>query len=402
MTAERLATLRRDDLAGVLVVASSGRDPDLAPFVAGARLGRSLLVVPARRDPALGYFTPMEREEAAVAGLRLLTPELLEVQRATRESATEGQALAWILGRALLAAGIDPGKLALAGSLGAGWLVEATRSLEADGWSFVSGHELLRRARKSKSDDEVAAIAAVARATAGAIRSLAGGLAAAVEAEGELWLGGSPLTVGRLRCELAVELARAGFDQPEGCIVAPAEEGAVPHTSGAPERRVRSGQSLVVDVFPRGRLFADCTRTFCVGSPPEALRLAHGEVREALSAARSATRSGAVGWDLQRMVCERFAAAGYATPIGSPGSVTGYVHGLGHGVGFELHELPSFRENAGDTGVLEVGDVLTLEPGLYDPQAGYGVRLEDTLVVRGEGVECLTVLPYELDPGAYV
>jgi hypothetical protein len=84
LTPDRLAALRREDLAGLLVVGASGHDPDLAPFLGGARLGRALLVLPARREPALGYFTPMERDEAGAAGLRLLTPELLEVQRATR------------------------------------------------------------------------------------------------------------------------------------------------------------------------------------------------------------------------------------------------------------------------------------------------------------------------------
>jgi Xaa-Pro aminopeptidase len=76
------------------------------------------------------------------------------------------------------------------------------------------------------------------------------------------------------------------------------------------------------------------------------------------------------------------------------------VHGLGHGVGYELHELPSFKESASpEDGRLEPGDVVTLEPGLYEPgPGGFGVRLEDLFVVRPEGLDCLTPLPYDLDP----
>jgi Xaa-Pro aminopeptidase len=77
------------------------------------------------------------------------------------------------------------------------------------------------------------------------------------------------------------------------------------------------------------------------------------------------------------------------------------VHGLGHGVGFELHEDPSFRETAEEEGLLEVGDLLTLEPGLYDAEAGYGVRLEDLCYLSAEGTVNLTPRPYALDPRAW-
>ena len=87
--------------------------------------------------------------------------------------------------------------------------------------------------------------------------------------------------------------------------------------------------------------------------------------------------------------------------VREPATTTGYVHGLGHGVGFELHEYPSFRREAGEEGVLEVGDLLTLEPGLYDPEAGWGVRLEDLVYLGPDGPESLTPLPYDLDPRAW-
>ena len=80
------------------------------------------------------------------------------------------------------------------------------------------------------------------------------------------------------------------------------------------------------------------------------------------------------------------------------------MHGLGHGVGFELHEFPSFKRHTEGEGLLAVGDVLTLEPGLYDPDplTGFGIRLEDLVSLGEAGPENLTRLPYELDPRAWV
>ncbi|MEM8996515.1 MAG: M24 family metallopeptidase, partial [Acidobacteriota bacterium] len=159
------------------------------------------------------------------------------------------------------------------------------------------------------------------------------------------------------------------------------------------------GESLVVDIFPRGEMYSDCTRTFCLGEPPPELARGYGAVLRALEGAERGARAGASGWTLHREVCEGFERAGYRTPLSHPGTERGYVHGLGHGVGFELHELPSFREHAPvHEGLLESGDVLTLEPGLYEPDEAWAVRIEDLYVVGDGGVTSLTPLPRDLDP----
>ena len=84
-----------------------------------------------------------------------------------------------------------------------------------------------------------------------------------------------------------------------------------------------------------------------------------------------------------------------------PGTTTGYVHGLGHGVGYVLHEYPSFRKQAGAEGVLGEGDAITLEPGLYSPEEGWAVRVEDLYVVTPGGPRNLTAMPRDLDPRAW-
>lgn len=391
----------------LLIVANSGNDPDVAPFARGAHLHDCFVVAPRDGEPRLGYISPMERGEAAATGLDLLTPEALEVERLIQEGAEPARFWAEVLDQGLLLAGLAPdgesgqasGRLALAGHAPAGVIHAAAQDLGRRGWSIVAGNDLARRFRQEKTEAEIADIRHAAAGTCAAFRRVAELLADAVpNPEGELAHEGEPLTVARLRREIARTLAEHGLEQPNGNILAPGEEGAMPHSTGTPERILRIGESLVVDLFPKGRLYADCTRTFCVGPPPPALAAAHAAVLDALRYAHDAARPGVRGWALQEQTCTFLSARGHRTPITHPGTTEGYVHGLGHGVGFELHEFPSFRKHAGAEGVLRPGDVFTLEPGLYQVAKGWAVRLEDLVALGADRLENLTPLPYALDP----
>jgi Xaa-Pro aminopeptidase len=394
----------------LLILAESARDPDLAHHTGAVHVGTALLVLPAGGAPRLGYFSPMERDEAAATGLGLLHPTDLDLPRARREGWPGERVLSTAAMAALAVCGVEPGRVAVAGRGPTGERHAACRHLEEEGWTVVPGDEAARRLRKTKGPDQLAAVRRAAAGTVAAYRAVAEALAAARGRGGgepapgdDLRSNGEPLTVGRLRRLIAVTLAQHGLEQPAGNIVAPGGEAAVPHSAGRNERVLRAGEALVVDLYPMAApCFADCTRTFCVGEPPAALRTAHAAVRDALALAHRGAVPGVRGWDLQLDVCRELEARGYVTMASQPESVSGYVHNLGHGVGCELHEYPSFRRSAGSEGVLAPGDVLTLEPGLYDPEAGWGVRLEDLVVLGEDGeLENLTPLPYELDPRAW-
>lgn len=406
---------RLDDLAcgALLVVGDSARDPDVAHHAGSIHVGHCLLVLPAEGPPRFGYFSAMEREEAARArevtnDLELLTPEELGVSRGRREGWSEARVLATAAASALESAGLSPGRVALAGHGAAGALLAAGRRLADDGWETADGGDLARELRKRKGAEHLEGIRRAARGARDAFRAVAAELAAAEPREGEggegreLWLGGERLTVGRLRATIARTLAGHGLEQPHGNIVAPGRDAGIPHSAGDDRRVLRPGEALVVDLYPSAPPFADCTRTFCVGTPPEALAAAHEAVLHALRQAHRRAVPGARGWDLQMATCALLEGRGYATVASDPETTVGYVHGLGHGVGYELHEYPSFRKQSGPEGVLAVGDVLTLEPGLYDPDGGWGVRLEDLVWLGEECAENLTPLPYELDPRAWV
>jgi len=388
---------------GLLIVGRGGSDPELAPFLRGRHVKECFVAVKRGERPRLGYWTPMEREEAAATPCEPLSPEQLDIVRAIRDEPLPDGVLATVLARGLQLAGLAPGRLALGGRAHGGTLVAACGRLSADGWSFVSAQELLLLWRKQKSAEEIEAARRAASGVALAFHRVAELLAGAADSTpGELWLEGEPLRVARLRREIGLVFARLGLEQPEGNIVAPGEEGVVPHNAGTPERILRAGETLVVDLYPRGELFADCTRTFCVGAVPPAVATAHLAVREALLAAQHRLAPGRRGWELQQEVCQRLGAAGFATPISHPGTLSGYVHNLGHGVGYELHEYPSFKNVSGPEGVLAEGDLVTVEPGLYEPgPGGWGIRLENLVYLGADGPENLTPLPYELDPRAW-
>jgi Xaa-Pro aminopeptidase len=395
------ASLAAAEFDGLLVLASSSGDVDLAPFVGEAHLGESFLVVGRRGEAALGFLVDMERDEARSTGLRLLGPAELGLAELTSAPSEPGALWERILSAAFEGLDAAPGRFAVAGHLSAGTTIEACAGLAVRGWTWHSGGELLRRWRKFKPPTWRERMSGPSGGVCAAMRAIARLLAQAMPGPGGLQVAGRPLTVGRLREVAGVELAHRGLWQPEGNIMAAGATAGVPHSRGDSSHVLQEGEPLIVDLFPRGGLFADCTRTFCVGEPPPAFVAAHDLVRRALEQARESARAGVRGWDLQVAACEIFEAAGYPTLRTDPAARRGYVHGLGHGVGYELHEYPSFRQQAGDEGLLEEGDLLTLEPGLYDPEAGFGVRLEDLCYLSPEGLVNLTPLPLDWDPGAW-
>lgn len=386
----------------LLVVARTSRDPYLARFAGPVKLGPAFVLAPRGAAVRLGYLNPMDRDGAAVSGLRLLTPEALDVVRWARETESASGRLAHVLSRAFHLCEMAPGRVALAGRWSAGEALEACELLAREGWSFVAGERVVLLLRRTKSANELAEMRRVAGGTMAAFHRVAELLAAAEAIAGELWLGGERLRVARLTREIAGVLAEHQLEQPEGGICAPGREGTVPHNCGTPERVLRPHESLVVDLYPRGGLFVDASRTFCVGEPPEALARAHAHVREAIDLARHRAAPGRRGWSLQEAVCEHLGGAGYPTPIADRTITRGYVHGLGHGVGLAVHEVPYFKEEyQGPEAFLEEGDVFTLEPGLYEPEAGWAVRLEDLYWLGPGGTESLLPMPYEMDPRAW-
>ena len=190
-------------------------------------------------------------------------------------------------------------------------------------------------------------------------------------------------------------LQERGFESPEGHIVAGGPENAEPHERGS--GIIRKNAPVVIDIFPRSKesgFFADMTRTVFLGEPSPQLRNMHEAVLAAQELGISMLRPGVRCADVHMAVADFFAEAGYSTS--GKGKefpfAEGFVHGLGHGVGLEIHERPRLGRNSED--VLEEGDVITVEPGLYYPDLG-GIRIEDMFLITASGARELTRFPKE-------
>lgn len=245
---------------------------------------------------------------------------------------------------------------------------------------------LFRQERRQKSPEELEAIAEAQRAAGKAFQNAVDLLRASEEHGGILTYMGIPLTSERLRAEIETGLTRDGMDTSHTPIVAGGPGAADPHWLGSGP--FRSGESIVMDIFPRGRrnrYFGDLTRTVVRGTPNDPLRAMYDSVMRAFDAALSQVRAGANGRDVHAAAERVFAADGFA----GEGRGPRLIHSLGHGVGLDIHEAPSL--GSVDMELLP-GDVVTIEPGLYDPSVG-AIRVEDTVVVTDDGYRQLADIP---------
>ena len=258
----------------------------------------------------------------------------------------------------------------------------------------------LRERRRVKRPDEVEAIEAAQRATEDAWRDGVDAIRRAkVRSDRTLELDGAVFTAERLRAIVESALLERGYAS-DGAICAPGPQAVDPHQIGTGP--LHAGEPIVMDIFPQHkqtRYFADMTRTVSKGEPPAEIRKIYDVVKRAQDAGIKALRPGVTGREVHELVEDIIWKAGYDTmrpgQKKDPSDPTprGFIHSTGHGVGLEIHEAPAISRSG--TTPLLAGDVVTIEPGIYDPAIG-GVRLEDMLVITESGARNLTQAPREL------
>ncbi len=276
--------------------------------------------------------------------------------------------------------------------------LELADHLRGEGLELTPQREVFAARRRVKSAVELAGIRRAQRACEAAMDAVRELLRAATQNGAGLEVDGKPLTSERLKRRIG-EVFNEHDMLADEFIVSHGAQSAVGHDMGSGQ--IRSGEAIVVDLWPRDRetaCFADMTRTYVVGDAPQELVEYQRLCRQALDDAIGAIKAGVPGRDIFVGTCELFQEHGYKTWLTKePGKMLeeGFIHGLGHGVGLEVHEEPGMGIASRDP--LVAGDVVTVEPGLYRPGFG-GCRLEDLILVTADGAENLTDYPYDLKP----
>jgi Xaa-Pro aminopeptidase len=231
---------------------------------------------------------------------------------------------------------------------------------------------LVESLRAVKEPEEIAAMTAAAAFADAAFERLAGG-------------GMIGRTERELAAELEFDMRRRGAERPSfETIVATGPHGARPHADPR-DVEVRRGEMVVIDWGARVDGYcSDCTRTLAAGEPDGEAREVYAVVLAAQLAALEAVRPGAIARDVAAVAHEVIDAAGHGEHFG---------HGLGHGVGLNVHEAPRLAQSSDDE--LRAGNVVTVEPGIYLP-GRFGVRIEDLVAVTEGGCEVLTAVSKEL------
>jgi Xaa-Pro aminopeptidase len=273
--------------------------------------------------------------------------------------------------------------------------------LRKDGVALTVDDAAVDLRRRAKTPVELEGIRAAQRAAEAGMTAASELLARArAGADGHLQLDGAPLLAEDVRSTLRAACAEHGAPCPPDVIVASVWQGGGHEPGGGP---LPAGLPIHIDIWPRheaSACWADMARTFMVGDPaPEHAGLIAEQAslaQSALRQAQAAVRPGITGRELYDAACDLFEAAGYPTQRTAEGEeVDGFQFSLGHGVGLEVHEAPPLGLAGHDP--LVVGDVLAIEPGLWDKRVG-GVTFEDLVLVTENGCELFTRFPYSLAP----
>lgn len=399
--------MRERGLAGVIVLAHDRYCPAFY-WCTGQKIHHGIYFRAADGRAHL-VVDPMERDQAALAGCEWSTYAQHGFLAMIKSASSQAEAIAQLIAKVAAELQLE-GRVAFSGEAPLGFsyaLLSQLATLAPSITVDASAPDVIAQAMMTKEESELDSIRRASKgavAAMNAVRAYLGSL----RRKGDALTDGTHdvVTLGHVRALIHRVFAEHRLAEDGESIVSQGRDAGVPHNRGNDAEPVRVGESIIVDIFPGeagGGYHTDMTRTFCVGKAPDALRTMYAQCREAFDAAMTATRGGAPCRSLQDLTCDIFERQGHATLRTNASAVEGYVHSLGHGVGLAVHEGPGLRSGEQNKAVLEPGHVVSIEPGLYYPSRGMGMRIEDLVAVRADGsIENLTECSYELEVGANV
>ena len=368
-----------------------------------------LIIAASEQDADLYYATHFWAPDpfifVQIAGRKFLLMSDLEVDRAKAESSVdEVLSVSRLLAKAKADGVANPGMLdaldlvlkensVVSLKVPSTFPVAIADRLRAKRYALEIGKEPFLPQRMIKTKEEVEAVRQTIRLTEEALKSAINLVRESdIHDDGNLWLRNQPLTSELLRKVMHVTLMGSECLARE-TIIAGGDQACDPHCIGFGP--LKANMPIVFDVFPvslKTRYFADISRTVLRGKATDTVKKMYRAVERGQEIGFSMVRSGADGQKIHEAILDYFEKEGFHTGE-KEGRMTGFFHGTGHGLGLEIHEAP--RIGAVED-ILQAGQIVTVEPGLYYPGHG-GIRIEDDVLVTQTGCEMLTSFPKFLE-----
>ncbi|GAP21111.1 M24 family metallopeptidase [Leptolinea tardivitalis] len=397
--------MKSNGIAAILITGAADHNPAMTYFTGHVHVSHGDLVIKPGEKPIL-FHDPMEREEAAKTGCVLksyLNHPYAELVKETNgdKSKMDARKFAHVLEDC----GVTSGKVVLYGQSDAGKAYSAIKGVieylpdvefQAD-WD----ENLLYKAMTTKDENELNQIRDMGRVTTDVVGRVADFLSQQKSKGNQLVKkSGEPVTIGEVKNMINLWLAEGGAENPEATIFSLGRDAGIPHSTGTNSEGLRLGETIVFDIFPcqfGGGFFYDFTRTWCLGYAPDNVVKLYDDVKKVYDTVVSELKPNTLCNSYQKRTCELYENMGHPTMRTHKNTEVGYNHSIGHGVGLRIHEKPWFGDKADETDVLKPGSVFTIEPGLYYPDKGMGVRIEDTYCVNHKNqIELMAEYPYDL------
>lgn len=398
--------MQKHNVDVIWVRGAATNNPTMYYLTGGGHITNADLFYRAGKTPILMHGT-MERDEAAKTGYELLSYANYPIMDLLKQCDGDlTQATVLQFKQILSDLGITQGRVMLYGKQEISKVLPLIQGLSKalPEIEFIGDMDdtILLEARATKSPDEIERIRQMGVRTTTVVGKTARFLQSHPVGENETLIkaDGSPLTIGDVKSQIKLWLAEAGAEDTEGMIFAIGRDAGVPHSSGNPDDPITLGRTIVFDIFPAeagGGYFYDFTRTWCLGYAPAEVENVYNDVVKVYDTVVGELKLGVNAAEYQARTCELYEAMGYETIRQNPRLEQGYIHSLGHGLGLNVHEKPWFARKEDPSNVLQVGSVFTIEPGLYYPEKGFGIRVEDTWYVKEDGsFEKLVDFPRDL------
>jgi Xaa-Pro aminopeptidase len=399
------ALMEANDVEALLVTGPAQYNPDMVYLTGGGHITRADLIKK-RGQKAVLFHGPMERDEAARTGLDTVSYNQYPMAEMLKQAGGDAvKAAALRYQRMIGDLGITSGKVFLYGQADIGPSYSTLKALQQLmpelNLTGDSAGAVLPLAMATKDANEIMRIRRMGQITTRVVAKTAE-LISSHPARGGVLVkeDNTPLTIGDVKARINLWLAESGAENPTGTIFAIGRDAGVPHSSGTSTDALRLGQTIVFDIYPceaGGGYFYDFTRTWCLGYAPAEAQQLYEQVLSVYNQVTSELEVNAPLTDYQKRTCNIYESQGHATIQSNANTENGYVHSLSHGVGVRIHEKPWSGSTANATDILAPGSVFTIEPGLYYPERGMGMRLEDTWTVLPDGhMEKLVEYPMDL------